>query len=149
LTGNALPPKAGLAGRGRPRGHRAASRRRAREPGDTKTVLKRDGVTASDSVTREGVVCHNHGVNRSEARLRGFSQTETLLKTDKATVALEAARDGKFEAKTTSWDRNATFLPGDQLRIEVVSGQLVLTRWHSEAKDRRVAAPVPAASCCR
>jgi hypothetical protein len=72
------------------------------------------------------------------SQTRGGSQTETLLKTDKVTLVLERDRDGKFQAKTTLWDANKVFSPGDQLRIEVVSGQLVLTRWHSEAVARKL-----------
>jgi hypothetical protein len=36
------------------------------------------------------------------------------------------------------------FLPGEQLRIEVVSsGQLALTRWRSETKAKKLAAAAP------
>jgi hypothetical protein len=51
----------------------------------------------------------------------GFVETGRLLLTDKVTVILEKGKDGKFEAKTQSWDLNETFLPGEQLRVEVVS----------------------------
>jgi hypothetical protein len=74
----------------------------------------------------------------------GVPRTETVLKTDKVTLVLERSRDGKFEAKSGSWDQNKTFLPGDQLRVAVVSpGQLALTRWRSEAKAKRLAAAAP------
>jgi hypothetical protein len=74
----------------------------------------------------------------------GFSQTDPILKTDKVTLVLERGRGGKFEAKSGSWDHNKTFLPGEQLRVEVVSSsQLALTRWRSEAKAKRLAAVAP------
>ena len=62
-----------------------------------------------------------------------------MLKADSATIVFEKGIDGKFQAKSTSFDQNKVFLPGDQVRIEMVSGQLVLTRWHSAARAKRVA----------
>jgi hypothetical protein len=58
-------------------------------------------------------------------------------------------KEGKFQAKSTSWEQNATFLPREQLRIEVVSsGQLALARWHSETRAKeavsRVGVPMAA-----
>ena len=74
----------------------------------------------------------------------GFVETGRLLLTDKVTVTLEKGKDGKFEAKTQTWDRNEVFLPGEQLRIEVVSsGQLALTRWRSETRAKKLAAAAP------
>jgi hypothetical protein len=63
----------------------------------------------------------------------GFREVGWLLLTDKTTLFLEKDKEGKFQVKTASWDQNETFLPGEQLRIEVVSSaQVALTRWHSE-----------------
>jgi hypothetical protein len=71
-----------------------------------------------------------------------------LLLTDKTTLFLEKGKDGKFEAKTTSWDRKEGVFVGDQLRVEVVSsGELALTRWHSETRAKaakKVAQPMAA-----
>ena len=101
------------------------------------TVLKTDKLTL---VLERGKDGNQVGPNSG-----GFSPVETVLRTDKLTHVLEREKDGKFQAKTTSWDANKVFLPGDQLRIEVVSGQLVLSRWHSEARAKqlrqRVAVP--------
>jgi hypothetical protein len=84
------------------------------------------------------------GLNQNETRLGGVVETGRLLLTDKVTITLEKGKDGKFEAKTQSWDRNEVFKPGDQLRVEVVSsGQLALTRWHSETKAKKLAAAAP------
>ena len=70
-----------------------------------------------------------------------FREVGRLLLTDKMTLALEKGKEGKFDAKSTSWDRNQTFLPGEQLRIEVApSGQIALTRWRSETKAAAIAA---------
>ena len=81
------------------------------------------------------------GVNRGETRLRGFFARSGGLLTDKTTLFLERGKEGKFEAKSTSWEQNATFLPGEQLRIEVVSsGQIALTRWRSETRAASIAA---------
>ena len=77
----------------------------------------------------------------------GFVEVGCLLLTDKVTLVLEKGKDGKFEAKSGSWDQNKTFLPGDQLRVDVASsGQLVLTRWHSETRARKVLVAAPPAA---
>lgn len=42
---------------------------------------------------------------------------ETLLKTDKVTLAVEALKDGKFLVCSTSWDQNKTVLPGQAVDL--------------------------------
>jgi hypothetical protein len=49
---------------------------------------------------------------------------------------LELGREGKFVAKTTSWDENRVFLEGDRLEVSVKHGRWVLT--HVPAKPRPV-----------
>jgi hypothetical protein len=40
---------------------------------------------------------------------------EILLITDNKTVLLELGHDGKFSAKSASWEENKVILPGDEI----------------------------------
>jgi hypothetical protein len=64
----------------------------------------------------------------------GFVEKNRLLKSDAQMLSLELGREGKFAVKSRVGRKTRCFLPGDQLRLEVVSGQWVPTRWHSEAR---------------
>jgi hypothetical protein len=67
-------------------------------------------------------------------------EPQITLKTDQRNVLLELSLGGKFQAKSSGWDENRTFLEGDVLEIAVRNGRWVLT--HAPAKP--VSAPPPA-----
>jgi Zincin-like metallopeptidase len=50
-----------------------------------------------------------------------------VLKTDQRNVILELGLGGKFQAKSSGWDENRTFLEGDVLEVAVGNGRWVLT----------------------
>jgi hypothetical protein len=45
-------------------------------------------------------------------------EREAILKTDQRTVLLELGLGGKFQAKSSGWDENRTFIEGDVLEVE-------------------------------
>jgi hypothetical protein len=51
------------------------------------------------------------------------TRTADHLKTDKRTIFLEMGRGGKFQAKSSGWDENRTFLEGDVLEVAVRNGR--------------------------
>jgi hypothetical protein len=53
-------------------------------------------------------------VRRSEDRER-----QVILKTDQRTILLELGLEGKFQAKSSGWDENRSFLEGDVLEVAV------------------------------
>jgi Putative transposase len=67
-------------------------------------------------------------------------ERQIILKTDQRKVLLELGLGEKFQAKSSGWDENRTFLEGDVLEITVRNGRWVLT--HAPAKP--VSAPSPA-----
>jgi hypothetical protein len=67
-------------------------------------------------------------------------ERQIILKSDHRTVILELGVGGKFQAKSSSWDENRTFLEGDVLEVAVRDGRWVLT--HVPAGPRP--APPPA-----
>ena len=46
-------------------------------------------------------------------------RSEILLITDDKTVLLDMGHDGKFSAKSASWEENKVILPGDEIVIRV------------------------------
>jgi hypothetical protein len=50
-------------------------------------------------------------------------ETQIILKTDQRTLVLEIGLGGKFEAKSSGWDENRTFLEGDVLEVAVRNGR--------------------------
>jgi hypothetical protein len=46
-------------------------------------------------------------------------ERQIILKTDQRTVLLELGLGGKFQAKSSGWDENRTFLEGDVLEVAV------------------------------
>ena len=67
-------------------------------------------------------------------------EPQIILKTDQRTLLLELGLGGKFQAKSSGWDENRTFLEGDVLEVAVRNGRWVLT--HVPAGPRP--APPPA-----
>jgi len=53
---------------------------------------------------------------------------DTLLKADKATVTLEALKDGRIRATSSSWAEAAVLLKDQVLVAQWVDGQLNLIR---------------------
>jgi len=51
-----------------------------------------------------------------------------LLKADKATVTLEALKDGKIRVTSTSWAEAVIILPGEMLEAKWGAGQVNLFR---------------------
>jgi hypothetical protein len=45
-------------------------------------------------------------------------ERQIILKTDQRTLLLELGLGGKFQAKSSGWDGNRTFLEGDVLEVE-------------------------------
>jgi hypothetical protein len=66
-------------------------------------------------------------------------EPQIILKTDQRDVILELGLGDKFQAKSSGWDENRTFLEGDVLEVAVRNGRWVLT--HAPAKP--VSAPPP------
>jgi hypothetical protein len=65
----------------------------------------------------------------SETRLRGFFPDRNGSEDGQGDARPGAQPRREIRAKSGSWDQNKTFLPGDQLRAEVVpSGQLALAQ---------------------
>jgi hypothetical protein len=55
-----------------------------------------------------------------------------LLIADDKTVLLDMGHDGKFSAKSASWEENKVILPGDEIVIRVDGG-----RWFIVKRPRR------------
>jgi len=53
---------------------------------------------------------------------------ETLLKADKATIKLEALKDGKIRVNSSSWSEPVVLLKDQVLVAQWVDGQLNLVR---------------------
>ena len=69
-------------------------------------------------------------------------RSEILLITDDKTVLLNMGHDGKFSAKSASWEENKVILPGDEIVIRVDGG-----RWFSvkrPAQGAMIGAGTPA-----
>jgi hypothetical protein len=49
---------------------------------------------------------------------------QIILKTDQRTFILELGLGGKFQAKSSGWDENRTFLEGDVLEVAVRNGPM-------------------------
>jgi hypothetical protein len=64
---------------------------------------------------------------------------QIILKTDRRNVILELGLRGKFQAKSSGWDENRTFLEGDVLEVTVRNGRWVLT--HAPAGPRPAPPP--------
>ena len=65
-------------------------------------------------------------------------ERQIILKTDQRTVLLEMGLSGKFQAKSSGWDENRTFIEGDVLEVAVRNGRWVLTRFRPDrARHRR------------
>ena len=64
--------------------------------------------------------------------LMAAREPQIILKADEHKIVLELGREGKFVAKTTSWDESRVFLEGDVLSVAVKNGSWVLT--HVPAK---------------
>jgi hypothetical protein len=67
-------------------------------------------------------------------------EPQIIPKTGQRNVILELGLGGKFQAKSSGWDENRTFLEGAALEVAVRNGRWVLT--HVPAGPR--AAPPPA-----
>jgi hypothetical protein len=67
-------------------------------------------------------------------------ERQIILKTDQRTLLLEMGLGGKFQQKSSAWDKNRTFLEGDVLEVEYALAARVLT--HVPAGPRP--APPPA-----
>ena len=67
-------------------------------------------------------------------------EQQIILKTDQRNVLLEMGLGGKFQAKSSRWDENRTFLEGDVFEVALRNGRWVLT--HVPAKPP--SAPPPA-----
>jgi hypothetical protein len=52
-------------------------------------------------------------------------ERQIILKTDKRAIFLEIRLGGKFQAKSSGWDENRTFLEGDDLEVAVRNGRQV------------------------
>jgi hypothetical protein len=52
-------------------------------------------------------------------------EREIILKTDQRDVILELGLGGKFQAKSSGWDENRTFIENDILEIAVRNGRWV------------------------
>jgi hypothetical protein len=67
-----------------------------------------------------------------EARPNGGAakeqRSEILLITDDKTVLLDMGHDGKFSAKSASWEENKVILPGDEIVIRVDGGRWFIVR---------------------
>jgi hypothetical protein len=53
-------------------------------------------------------------------------ERQIILKTEQRTLLLELGLSGKFQAKSSGWDENRTFLEGDVLEVAVRNGRWVL-----------------------
>jgi hypothetical protein len=53
---------------------------------------------------------------------------ETLLKSDKPTIALEALKDGKIRVNSSAWADAHVILPGQVLEAQWGDGQVTLIR---------------------
>jgi hypothetical protein len=67
-------------------------------------------------------------------------ERQIILKTDQRDILLEMGLGGKFQQKSSAWDKNRTFLEGDVLEVEYALAARVLT--HVSAGPRP--APPPA-----
>jgi hypothetical protein len=67
-------------------------------------------------------------------------ERQIILKTDQRDILLEMGLGGKFQAKSSGWHGNRTFLEGDVLEVAVRNGRWALT--HVPAGPRP--APPPA-----
>jgi hypothetical protein len=67
-------------------------------------------------------------------------EPQIILKTDQRNAILELGLRGKFQAKSSGWDENRTFLEGAVLEVAVRNGRWVLA--HVPAGPRP--APPPA-----
>jgi hypothetical protein len=54
-------------------------------------------------------------------------EPQIILKTDQRKVVLELSLGGKFEAESSGWGENRSFLEGDDLEVAVRNGRRVLT----------------------
>jgi hypothetical protein len=66
-------------------------------------------------------------------------EREIILKTDQRDVILELGLGGKFQAKSSGWDENRTFIENDILEIAVRNGRWVLP--HVPAGSRPAPSP--------
>ena len=69
------------------------------------------------------------GIARLLARLlpEQAKQAQIIFKTDQRNVILEMSQEGKFTAKSNSWDENRVFLEDDKLDVAVKHGNRVMT----------------------
>ena len=58
-------------------------------------------------------------------------ERQIILKTDQRNILLEMGREGKFTAKSSSWDENRVFLEDDKREVAVKKGRWVdpSARW--------------------
>lgn len=56
------------------------------------------------------------------------NRVETLLVADNKTVVLELGRNGKYSAKSNSWEDNKVLLEGEELVIQVEGGRWFITK---------------------
>jgi hypothetical protein len=61
-------------------------------------------------------------------------EPQIILKTDQRNVILELGLGGQFQAKSSGWDENRTFLEGDVLEVAVRNG-----RWGADPSPGRTA----------
>jgi len=73
-----------------------------------------------------GIGLSNFG-SRGRGTMGKARERQIILKKDKRTIFLEMGLGGKFQAKSSGWDENRTFLEGDVLEVEVRNGRWVLT----------------------
>ena len=65
-------------------------------------------------------------------------EPQIILKTDQRNVILELGLRGKFQAKSSGWDENRTFLEGAVLEVAVRNGRWVLTRFRPDRARHRL-----------
>jgi hypothetical protein len=89
------------------------------------------------------------GTANYEARPNGGSgereRSEILLITDDKTILLDMGHDGKFSAKSASWEENKVILPGDEIVIRVDGGRWFIVKQKQAAGGVFADRPVIAA----
>jgi hypothetical protein len=73
-------------------------------------------------------------------------RSEILLITDDKTMLLEMGSDGKFSAKSASWEENKVILPGDEIVIRVDGGRWFIVRRPAQGAMVGSGAPAQAAT---
>jgi hypothetical protein len=67
-------------------------------------------------------------------------EPQIILKTDQRNLILELGLGGKFQAKSSGWNENRTFLEGDDLEVTVRNGG-----WGANPRSGRTAPGTPPA----